>query len=304
VLAQLASSGTLAVSRPLLFVVLAFANETLYLFNGIQSMTPAGPAYSALSSFPYGQQFTGLGWLGKISNVPQTTKVQAQNVTLSLSGIPSELLSDAIGQVRITGTAQIYVGFLDSSGNLIPDPLLIFSGALDVPTLNDSGETSTISITCENTLLSLQQAPSRMFDDADQQIYQPGDLGFSFVDHLANIPLYWPAPYNFGSVFPVDCILSPANADIAVGGTVQINATLNYSDGSYYTKPAGTGGGSSWPWVVASSNPRVATVEPGTGVVTGISPGECLIIVRSLFYNGSGDPASARRVACAVFVHS
>src|SRR5271155_1103948 len=98
-LAQLASSGA---SAPVLFLVLTFANETLYLFGGVNSLTPSGPAYSATSTFPYGQTFTGMGWLGKISAIPQTTKVQAQNITLALSGIPSSLVYEVINQVRIT----------------------------------------------------------------------------------------------------------------------------------------------------------------------------------------------------------
>src|SRR5580704_17972406 len=170
-LSQLASSGACA---PVLFVVLAFADQTLYLFGGVGTLTPAGPAYSPSSSFPYGQAFTGLGWLAKVSTVPQTTKVQAQNITLSLSGIPSSLVAEAINQVRITGTATVYLGFFNSSGALIPDPIQLFSGALDVPTLDDSGDTSTIAITAENTLLSLNEAPNRTFDDMDQQIYAPG----------------------------------------------------------------------------------------------------------------------------------
>jgi hypothetical protein len=298
-LAQLASSGA---SAPVVFAVLTFANETLYLFGGVGSLVTAGPPYSALSTFPYGQTFTGVGWLGKVSAIPQTTKVQAQNITLALSGIPSALVTEVTSQVRITGTATIYLGFFNSSGALIPDPIQIFAGALDVPTLDDSGETSTISITCENPLLSLNLAPNRQFDDMDQQIYFPGDLGFSYVDSLENIPLYWPAPSTYGSVWVVDMVMSPQGADIAVGATVTIEATMNYSDTSFYTLPSGSGSGTPWVGGIASSNPKIATVTIG-GVVTGVSPGICTIMVRSVYPTGSS-PAGERRVTCAVIVHN
>src|SRR5271165_5387046 len=88
-----------------LFAEIAFADNTLYFFSGIGQLTPAGPPSNPLSTFPYGETFIGMGWLGKMSTVPQTTKVQAQNITLSLSGIPSNLVSEAVGQVRITGEA-------------------------------------------------------------------------------------------------------------------------------------------------------------------------------------------------------
>jgi hypothetical protein len=305
-LAQLDSTGA---SAPVLFVVLEFENTTLYLFGGVGTITPAGPAYSALSGFPYGQAFTGMGWMGKVSSIPGTTKVQAQGITLSLSGIPSALVMEAVAQVRITGTATIYLAFLDSSGNVIPDPIQLFAGALDVPTLEDSGATSTISITAENPLLTLNEAPGRQFDDMDQQIYYPGDLGLSFVDALGNVALFWPAPSDYGSVWPVDFVLTPNGADIAVGGNVTIQAQLNYSDGSSYQLPSGIGSGSAWLGTIASNNPKVATAA-GTGVVTGISPGICLITVTSVYPGGSGGgggtppPQGNRRVACSVIVHN
>jgi len=302
-LAQLGSTGA---SSPAFFVVLEFENETLYLFSGIGTITPTGPAYSALSTFPYGQTWTGLGWLGKLSAVPQTTKVQAQSVTLALSGIPSGLVSEAINQIRITGTATIFLGFFNSSGVVIPDPRQLFSGSLDVPTLDDSGQTSTISITAENPLLTLNEAPNRQFDDMDQQIYFPGDLGMSFVNSLGNLALFWPSPLANASVFVVDMLMSPNGADIAVGGTVAISTTINYSDTSYYTMPSGSGSGASWLGGISSSNPKIATVD-GSGIVTGVSPGICLIIARSVYPNpgtGASAPSAERRVACTVIVHS
>jgi hypothetical protein len=303
-LAQLGSTG---MSAPVLFVVLAFADQTLYLFGGVGSLTPAGPAYSATSTFPYGETFIGMGWLGKVSTVPQTNKVQAQNVTLALSGIPSELVLEAINEVSINGSATIYLGFFDNTGALIADPVQLFAGALDVPTLSDSGPTCTISITAENPLLRLNEAPARTFDDADQQIYFPGDLGMSFVDALGNLTLFWPSPYGSGSPYPISMGVVPNGDDVGVGSTIQISVQINFSDGSYYEYPAGIGGGPSFTPSYASTDPAIATVTEG-GVVTGVSAGKCSIIARVPFPLYSGGPAltpgGQYRAAAAVIVHS
>jgi hypothetical protein len=299
-LAQLASTGA---SAPVFFVVLEFANETLYLFSGVGTITPAGPAYNPLSTFPYGQPFIGMGQLGKISTIPQTNKIAAQNIALSLSGIPASLVTEAVAQVRITGSATVFLGFMNAAGAVIPDPSQVFAGSLDVPTLDDSGETSTISITCENPLLLLNEAPNRQFDDADQQIYYPGDLGMSFVDALGNLALFWPSPIQNAAVFAVDMFLTPNGADIAVGGTVQLSGTINYSDGSHYTIPPGSGSGAAWQGGICSSNPKIATVSIG-GLVTGVSPGICLIIARAVYPFSGSQPSNEKRVACTVIVHS
>jgi hypothetical protein len=301
-LAQLAGQQVM----PVYFVELAFADNTYYIFSGQGSLTPAGPPYSPLATFPYGETFIGVGWLGKIAKIPQTKEIQAQSVELSLSGIPSSLIAEAIGQVRITGTATIWLGFFNTSTDaLIADPVQVFSGALDVPTSQDAGETSTLTITAENTLLSLNQAPNRQFEDADQQIYFPGDLGMSFIDTLSNLALFWPSPANYSNPFPVDIIMSPNNADIAVGGTVTIDTTINYSDTSSYTQPSGSGSGQPFLAILASTNPKVATVSGLSGIVTGRSPGVAVIVVRSMVGStGATIPYAARRCSCTVIVHS
>jgi hypothetical protein len=288
---------------PVMFVEIAFADNTLYFYSGVGSYVASGTPYTT-TTFPYGTTFTGLGWLGKLSAIPQINKVQAQSVTLALSGIPSSLVLEAINQVRMTGTATIWLGFLNiSTGALIADPAQVFAGALDVPTLEDSGETCTIAITAENPLVSLNDAPNRRFDDLDQQIYAPGDLGFSFVDTLPNLALFWPVGYNYGGVWPVDLLVTPQGADIAVGSTLQLEATFNYSDTSYRTEPSGAGSGATWTGSFASMNPKIATVNGANGLVTGISPGAALIIVRSPAGSGTA-PSAERRGACTVIVHS
>ena len=302
-IAQLTSTGA---SVPACLVVTEFENETLYLFTGTGQITPAGPAYNPLSPFApyYGVTFTGLGQLGKISAIPQTTRIAAQNITLSLSGIPATLVSEVIAQVRLTGTATVFLAFLNpSTGAVIADPRQIFAGSLDVPTLDDSGETSTLQITCENPLLLLNQAPNRQFDDMDQQIYFPGDLGLSFVNALGNTPLFWPSPTANASVWQVDLILSPQGQDVAVGGTFVMSATANYSDTSSFTRPALSGSGGIWYGGLVSSDPEIATVDFSTGVVTGRKPGVCLIIARQLQFT-SGGPYGELRVATTVIVHS
>jgi len=296
-------------AAPIRFAMFEFANETIYVSDGIGITTPAGPAYSPLSTFPYGQSFIGMGWLGKVSTVPQTTKAQAQNVTFSLSALVTELLQDFIGQVRLTGTATMWLGYFDpTTGDVIADPVQIFAGGLSVPTTTDDGATSTGSVTAENPLLRGNQAPNRRFDDADQQIYYPGDLGFSFVDALGNLTLFWPSPYASGSPYPISMGVIPNGADVAVGSTIQIYTQINYSDGSLKKMPGSTGSGPDFTLCAASSNPAVATVDSGL-LVTGIAPGKCSIMVRvptplNLPLLPLQIPGGQYRAACALIVHN
>lgn len=177
--------------KPAYFLAIAFENETVWLWSGIQSITPSGPA-TAETTFPYGQTFLGMGWMGQISQVSEVSDVVAQNITLSLSGIPSELLGDAINYCRQNSTATLWLGFLDANNRVIGDPTQIFQGHLDVPTVTEGAATSTISITAENPLVDLNRASNRRFTDVDQQFIWSGDLGFSAVTALQGLYLGWP----------------------------------------------------------------------------------------------------------------
>jgi hypothetical protein len=297
VLAAIAASAV----SPAFFVEIAFANETLYMWSGVGTITPPGPASNPLATFPYGETWQGMGWLGKVSNIPQTSKIQAQNITLALSGIPAGLMVEASQQVRMNGVATVWIGFFNSSGALIEDPVQVFLGGLDVPSLTDNGDTCTIEITCENPLLTLNLAPNRQFDDADQQIYFPGDLGLSFVDALVELQLLWPTDAAANTPYPIKLTLTPNNADIVVGGTEILSATVYYSDGSSASYAAGTGG---YPtFHAASSNPAIATIDSVTGTVTGVSPGVCNIILRSADLHANASYAVFRS-SCNVIVRS
>src|SRR5579872_3268161 len=127
--------------KPCFFVQIVFENETIYVWSGTYQISWSG------------QNWKGLGWMGSISAIPETKEVMAQNVTISLSGIPSELVTDAISYVRLQGSATIWFGCLDSSNNIIANPTQCYQGHLDVPTLTDGGATCTISITAENPLV-------------------------------------------------------------------------------------------------------------------------------------------------------
>ena len=271
--------------QPALFVEIEFLTETIWVWSGLGSITAPGPAYDTSSSFPYGQPFTGIGWLGQIRAVPQVTDIVASNITLELSGIPSELLTDAINAVRQNSVATVWLGFLSlQPGNpeVIGDPVQIFQGALDVPTITEGAETSSIAITCENPLIDLNRAPSRRFTDVDQQVDYPGDTGFAQVQLLQDYDIVWPAasgsstttpaPPNFIQIY-VGAVGDSGPFPIAVGETLQLQCQLTRSDGS-------TGDISSFAGDWISNDDTVATVDGNSGIVTAVGPGFCNVIKR------------------------
>ena len=297
---------------PAYFLCIEFLTETVYLWSGLGTITPAGPAYDPTASFPYGQTFTGMGWMGAIRAVPEVTDVVASNITLSLSGIPSELVTDALDAVRQNSVATLWLGFMSlAPGNpsVVLDPVQVFQGALDVPTVTEGSTTCSISITCENPLIDLNRSPDRRYTDVDQQIDYPGDTGFFQVQLLQDFLLLWPSPFATPdeSVIPPNYLtITPgqtASVPVAVGATVQLTCTETRSNGSTQVvmgpgQPAAGWGGS-----VYSNDPSIATVDT-SGVVTGLKQGMCTITKRYVEseFTGSSSERPSNCVTASVTV--
>ena len=135
------------------------------------------------------QTWTGTGTLLNISNVQETSDGSAQGITATLSGIPSSLISLALGDVRQGASGKVWLGFLDNG--VVDDPILLFEGRLDIPSIEEGGETATISITYESRLIDLARSREIRYTDEEQQSLYAGDLGCQFVAALQDKEITW-----------------------------------------------------------------------------------------------------------------
>ena len=158
-----------AAKRPVILYEGEFADGFVRFWSGVGTKTWNG------------ETWTGAGWLGGISPIVETGGVKAKGMTVTLSGVPSDLISTVLGQSRRTLPGRLWLGFLDASDNVIADPFKCFEGRLDRPVIEDGAETATISIAYENRLIDLEHPRVRRFTAEDQQIDYPGDKGFDFV---------------------------------------------------------------------------------------------------------------------------
>jgi hypothetical protein len=173
VIAQL-QAGTV---YPALFCSAQFLDGTIYVWSG----------YGTFSW--NGQTWIGLGKFGGISAIPEGTGTDttglpgtvSHGITLTLSGVPNDLLSEALNQCQQGLPVSLWLGFLTPQGAIIADPVLLWAGRSDVPTIKEGPETSTIELTVENSLIDLERARERHYTDADQQLFYPGDTGFQYV---------------------------------------------------------------------------------------------------------------------------
>ena len=149
-------------------------------------------AWSGIGDLIYGgNTYTGTGTFGTISAVEETTELKATGLTLSLSGIPAALVSTSLNSIRQGLPGIVYLGALNSAGALIADPLVLFSGLVDVPKLDDGGETATISISLESLEVDRERSRVRRYTPEDQYLIDATDRGFEYVASLQDKQIVW-----------------------------------------------------------------------------------------------------------------
>lgn len=155
-----------------------FVSGTLRIWSGYGNLTWRGVSWS------------GTGTLISISDVSETNETSAQGIIVTLSGIPSELISLVLGDVRQGKMGRVYLGLLDGQ-QVINDPILLFSGKLDVSSIVDEGETSTIQVAYESRLIDLERPRVNRYTPEDQKRLFPGDLGLDYVPSIQDKKITW-----------------------------------------------------------------------------------------------------------------
>jgi len=172
--------------RPIFLVQLAFDSGNLNVWNGIGTLT--------VDSVDY----VGTGTLLGIGSVEESSELQANGITVTLSGITSPLIQKARDEDYQGRELKVLLGALDANSAVISNPIVIFSGFMDTMTIKDGGEFATIAVTAENRLIEFERSRARRYTAEDQKIDYPNDKGLEFVAELSEKEIVWGRSTNIG----------------------------------------------------------------------------------------------------------
>jgi hypothetical protein len=163
---------------PVVLVALTFKLKTEYVFSGVGSLVFQG------------QTFQGVGSLGKVGAVNEGIEVKADGTSVTLSGIDKDLLGECLTDVQLGAPAKIWFGLM-ANGALIDSPQLVFSGVVDKPAFQFSGETISITLSLATKLADMNIASNKRYTTADQHVLYPDDTAFGWVESLNDLALIW-----------------------------------------------------------------------------------------------------------------
>lgn len=145
------------VLRPAVFVELEFSSGTTRLWSGYGELTWDSKTW------------TGATDLGQISEITETLDLKAVGMTLTLNGIPSELISVALQDEYRNKPCRIWLGMFNDNMALLADPIRIFTGRMDTMTIQENGQTSSIHLAVENRLIDLERPRVLRWTDQEQK---------------------------------------------------------------------------------------------------------------------------------------
>jgi hypothetical protein len=166
--------------QPAIFVMATFRTGPIYVWSGSGNITWNG------------QTWTGIGSFGGVSSIEEGADIQARGITLTTSAFDSSLLGDVLNEFQLGLPVIVYIA-LFSTGGIVSDPLTAWAGRMDQPVIDIGANTAVISIACENRMVDMNTPAVYLFTNDTQQLFYPGDQGFSFVLGLIEQSIYWGA---------------------------------------------------------------------------------------------------------------
>jgi hypothetical protein len=135
--------------------------------------------------------WTGTGVLMGVGALEETSEVVASGTSVSLSGVPLDLVGLAIEEAQQGNVGRIWLALLTADGEVIANPVQAFSGRLDVPELSEDGATCTITISYESRMIDLGTPRNWRYTHENQQVLHPGDRGFEHVTAIQDREVTW-----------------------------------------------------------------------------------------------------------------
>jgi hypothetical protein len=196
-------------------VVLNLEDDVIYPFFAVELLFDGDEVmrlWTGVGTLVYEENsWYGTGNLLNFDAVEETSEIAAKGATVTLSGVPSEVLSLALSEPYQGRQAKIYFGtfafdslltesssyilFEDGGKIMLEDTRTslteIFAGYMDQMNIEEGADSSTIQLSIENKLIDLERPRTSRFTSAYQKSLFPNDLGLEFVEDLQTKELYW-----------------------------------------------------------------------------------------------------------------
>lgn len=137
-----------------------------------------------------GYDWLGVGQFGGVSEVSEDAMLRPSGVTLTLSGVDTNVVSAAVFEAYHGRAAYVYRGFFNTTTlALAADPQLVFRGLMDTMEVELGQNVGSIAVTCEGELARWQRHQGALYSHESQAalMVAHGDTTDRLFDQIVNI---------------------------------------------------------------------------------------------------------------------
>lgn len=139
-----------------------------------------------------GNNYTGIGQLGSISDVGEDAMLRPQGVTFTLSGVDAALITAARTEAYHGRTVTVYRGFLNvTTLALVATPEVAFRGIMDKMSIELGQGSGSITVSAEGELARWQRHSGLLYSSESQREIYPSDKGFDNVPIIQQRSVNW-----------------------------------------------------------------------------------------------------------------
>jgi hypothetical protein len=140
------------------------------------------------------QTFIGAGNMIGISDVENSTEIKYPSLSLSLSGLPADILQNDLYDAVLNENYQgnpitLYMGSIDDNGK--PSMMVAYKGNIDVMGIDNNGNSIDITVTVKNRLQTLLRNKNIRYTEQRQLADFPGDTSLQYVTDLQDLEIEW-----------------------------------------------------------------------------------------------------------------
>lgn len=166
-------------SRPVYFFEAEFSSGVVNFWTGLGTISWDSKTWN------------GVGKLAGMSAVGETSDLRAENLVVSLSGLPVDILGKVLDEIRFGKVATVWKGFLTEAGAVIADPFIYYKGIIDKGQVDEGGDTTTAQVNIESELAPLQGNKEFRLTSESQKAEFPTDKGFDHQSALQELNEVW-----------------------------------------------------------------------------------------------------------------
>lgn len=122
-------------------------------------------------------------YLLEVGSPSESRDLRVNQLGLQFSGVGQSYQSIFLNNDWLNRQGKVWKAVIDDTGAIVGDPLVVFDGQITNWQFQESGGSSTVTVSLSSHWADFQKKQGRLTNNNSQQFYFSGDVGFEYASH-------------------------------------------------------------------------------------------------------------------------